>query len=92
MMVQLPPASTTGLAASAGRATMPDFLVALLIALALSAPLLQLWLPPVTGMMALVFAAVWFLARRQIGGYSGDVLGAVQQACEIAVLLTILAR
>jgi adenosylcobinamide-GDP ribazoletransferase len=92
LMVQLPPASSTGLAASAGRATLPDFLIALLIALALSAPLLQLWLPPVIGMMALVFAALWFLARRQIGGYSGDVLGALQQTCEIAVLLTILAR
>jgi adenosylcobinamide-GDP ribazoletransferase len=28
------------------------------------------------------------LARRQIGGYTGDVLGAAQQIGEIAMLLT----
>ena len=36
--------------------------------------------------------ALALLARRQIGGYSGDVLGALQQICEIAILLTILAH
>ena len=44
------------------------------------------------GIAALVFAGaamalVAGLARRQIGGYTGDVLGAVEQAGEIVVLL-----
>ena len=92
LMLVLPPASTTGLAASAGQAGKADFLIAALIAILLSAPLLGLWLAPVVCVMALVFAILALLARRQIGGYSGDVLGALQQTCEIAVLLTILAH
>ena len=92
LMVFLPPASATGLAASAGRAGKADFLIALALAILLTVPLLGFWLIPVLGTAALVFAAMALLARRQIGGYSGDVLGALQQTCEIAVLLAILAR
>ncbi len=92
LMLMLPPASPNGLAASAGQAGKADLMIALLIAIALCAPLLQLWLAPVIGVMLLVFAGIWLLARRQIGGYSGDVLGALQQTCEIAILLTILAH
>jgi cobalamin synthase len=32
------------------------------------------------------------LARRQIGGYTGDVLGAIQQIGEITMLLVAAAR
>jgi len=32
-------------------------------------------------------AALAWLANRQIGGYTGDVLGGVQQVTEIAILL-----
>ena len=32
-------------------------------------------------------AAAALIAQRQIGGYTGDVLGAVQQAAEVAALL-----
>ncbi len=39
----------------------------------------------VTAVAVALFAA---LARRQIGGYTGDVLGAAQQIGEIAMLLT----
>ena len=92
LMRVLPPASATGLAASAGTPAKADFLIAILIAILISAPLLGLWLVPALGVAALVFAATAALARRQIGGYSGDVLGALQQTCEIAVLLTILAH
>jgi len=31
------------------------------------------------------------LARRQIGGYTGDVLGAAEQAAETAILLALAA-
>lgn len=90
LMTILPPASTTGLAASAGRPGKADFLIALILAVALSIPLLSLW--PVLAAAAIVFIAMALIARRQIGGFSGDVLGALQQTCEIAILLTILAR
>jgi adenosylcobinamide-GDP ribazoletransferase len=40
---------------------------------------------------AMVFAAAR-LARRQIGGYTGDVLGAFQQIGEIVMLLAASAR
>jgi adenosylcobinamide-GDP ribazoletransferase len=36
-------------------------------------------------------AGVASLARRQIGGHTGDVLGAVQQAAEVAVLFAVVA-
>jgi adenosylcobinamide-GDP ribazoletransferase len=92
LMIQLPPAGATGLAASAGTPVKADFMIALIIAIFLSAFLLGGWLAPVLGVTALVFIAVAWLARRHIGGYSGDVLGALQQTCEIAILLAILAR
>ncbi|MGB8840787.1 MAG: adenosylcobinamide-GDP ribazoletransferase, partial [Aliidongia sp.] len=39
-----------------------------------------------------VVAGIAMLARRQIGGYIGDVLGAAQQAAEVAVLLVAAAQ
>ena len=36
-------------------------------------------------------AVVAWLAMRQIGGHTGDVLGAVQQSVEVAVLLAVVA-
>jgi adenosylcobinamide-GDP ribazoletransferase len=49
-------------------------------------------LGPATGIAALVLtssavALAGLLARRQIGGYTGDVLGAFQQTGEIVMLL-----
>ncbi|MGA8170007.1 MAG: adenosylcobinamide-GDP ribazoletransferase, partial [Methylocystis sp.] len=41
---------------------------------------------------ALAAYAVTRLAERQIGGYTGDVLGAAQQAAEVAVLLALGAK
>ena len=46
---------------------------------------------PVAWLMALAMAiiavaALAWLAERQVGGFTGDVLGAQQQAAEIAVL------
>ena len=38
-----------------------------------------------------VFAVAGF-ARRQVGGYTGDILGAIEQIGEIAMLLTVSAR
>jgi adenosylcobinamide-GDP ribazoletransferase len=46
----------------------------------------------VAGLFALLVAATVIVAmmgllRHFVGGYTGDVLGAAQQACEVAVLL-----
>jgi cobalamin synthase len=38
-----------------------------------------------------VYAAAAFV-RRQVGGYTGDVLGAFQQIAEIVMLLAVAAR
>ncbi|MFY9832246.1 MAG: adenosylcobinamide-GDP ribazoletransferase, partial [Methylocystis sp.] len=71
--------------------------LALILAGAASAPLLfaglsatQLLSADIAAALA-AFAITW-LAKRQIGGYTGDVLGAAQQAAEIAVLLALSAK
>ncbi len=89
---RLKPARKSGLAVSAGS---PDD-ASLYAALALGGALTLLFLGPVGGFIALVAAlaagfGVMELSRRLIGGYTGDVLGAAQQICEIAVLLAALA-
>jgi len=93
LMRLLEPARSDGLGAAAGRPSRPVALAAGLIgggiALALSEPL--------AGIAALLFTAAALacaamLARRQIGGYTGDVLGFFQQIGEIVMLLVAAAR
>ncbi|WP_342018464.1 adenosylcobinamide-GDP ribazoletransferase [Methyloceanibacter superfactus] len=87
-MLALPRARQDGLAASAGtpppsRAVIAAMLGLLVLALSLgvgAALLTALLLAAVLGFMA-------WLAMRQIGGQTGDVLGAVEQTSEIAILL-----
>lgn len=91
-MAWLPPARRDGLAATAGRPHPARAGAALLIA----ALLALLVLPPAPALLALALAlaaaaAVARLARRRIGGLTGDVLGAMQQLAEIAVLLALVA-
>jgi adenosylcobinamide-GDP ribazoletransferase len=91
VMVSLPQARSDGLAAQAGR---PHPLLA--AAAALIAVLIVIACLGETAPAALLAGvagalAVALLARRQIGGYTGDVLGAVQQGAEIGVLLGVLA-
>lgn len=90
MMAAWVPARRDGLAVSTGRpgggvaATAAGLgLLLLLVCLGLKAALAAL-------ATALCLAAVvWVLARRGIGGYTGDVLGATQQAMELGVLLAV---
>jgi adenosylcobinamide-GDP ribazoletransferase len=92
VMYLLPRARRDGLAHDAGapeRARVVD-------AGTLGVIIVVICLGPVAGLAAIFAAAlattaVGLLARRQIGGYTGDVLGAVQQASEIAILLAFLA-
>jgi adenosylcobinamide-GDP ribazoletransferase len=92
-MALLPPARADGLGATAGR---PRPEVATLAA-AVGAAIALLALGPWRGAAALGLAVAatllaGLLARRQIGGYTGDVLGAFQQLGEIAMLLAASAR
>jgi adenosylcobinamide-GDP ribazoletransferase len=91
VMHYAPLARTDGLAASAGRPSQATMLWALglgaLIALALAG---------FDGVVALVAGAavagaVAWLAQRQVAGVTGDVLGAVQQGSEIAMLIALVA-
>ena len=90
VLATTPPARQDGLGALARAPATDVVLLALAIALF---PLLHYgW-----GLLLLVlvvsasFGLVRHLAMRQIGGFTGDVLGAVQQVSEIAVLLAIVA-
>ncbi len=90
VMVLLPLARQDGLAAATGKPRGRDVLTALVLAGAVAV----LALGPSVGLallgVAVVLAgAVAWLARRQVGGYTGDVLGAVAQFVETAVLLTL---
>jgi len=87
-MMGLTPARPDGLGATAGTPRAGGAIAAALIgaAIALAA------LGPVRGAVALCLTGVIVfamakLARRQIGGYTGDVLGAFQQVGEIVILL-----
>ncbi|MGJ0509608.1 MAG: adenosylcobinamide-GDP ribazoletransferase [Methylocystis sp.] len=90
-LVRLRPARSDGAGSSAATPSPSSLRVAFYIGVALAlAPALGAasLAQAVVGVMASVAAgaAVASFAERQIGGYTGDVLGAAQQAAEIAVL------
>lgn len=92
----LGPARSDGAGASVGRPSGGTLLTASTLALALALLALPLGLPPLgAGLMvaacALAALAVTTLARRAIGGQTGDVVGAAQQGAEIAALLALVA-
>lgn len=88
VMTVLPAARSDGLGAAAGRPDRRRTVTGLVIGC--GAALLMLGLIAGTvGLLAgaAAAAAIGGLARRQIGGHTGDVLGACQQAAEIAALI-----
>jgi adenosylcobinamide-GDP ribazoletransferase len=86
-----PQARADGLAVGAGRPSGKVAVAALLIGLAI----LILAAGPVrgaiAGLAALLGLLILPLARRRLGGITGDVLGAVEQVSEIAILLALVA-
>jgi adenosylcobinamide-GDP ribazoletransferase len=86
VMVSLPQARSNGMAARADRPHPLRAAAAALIAVLIAGALLDQAAPAALLGGAAAALAVARLARRQIGGYTGDVLGAVQQAAEIGVL------
>jgi adenosylcobinamide-GDP ribazoletransferase len=93
MSMNLPYARKDGLAANAGR---PDSCIAATAAgLALALALLTLpWIEALAAAAAAGASAtvVGILAQRQIGGQTGDVLGAAEQIGETAILVLLAAR
>lgn len=91
-MTVMPNARDDGLAASAGRPHPGRAAAGLLVALlstALCLPLpIAIAATVVTGIASVMLLA---LAQRQIGGITGDVLGALQQIVEISCLLAVVA-
>jgi adenosylcobinamide-GDP ribazoletransferase len=92
-LLLLAPARPDGMAAALGAMRSAQGALALLIAVALA----MLLLAPFVALRAIVAAlaaalAVSLLARRNIGGYTGDVLGAAAVLAECAALGLIAAR
>lgn len=91
MMRWLEPARSDGLGAAAGRPAAKHVWTGIVIA-AILCVLLLTWSGVVAMLIAALSAmAVGVLARRQIGGHTGDVLGATQQISELIFLLTLAA-
>ena len=90
-LAALPAARTDGAGAHAGTPTRAGLRAAALLACLAGVPSAALGGPgPALAALvlaALAAAAVTALARRQIGGQTGDVIGAAQQAAEIAACL-----
>lgn len=92
LAIILQPARRDGLGAGMGSPSATT----LAIAVALGTTAMLATAGPARGAMALgagaaaMLAMAW-LARRQVGGYTGDVLGATQQVTEMVMLLTMAA-
>jgi adenosylcobinamide-GDP ribazoletransferase len=89
-MRSMPLATAQGLAVMAGRPTAQGAYVALGLGFAIT--FFAVFLPAaiVAIIVAVVAAAlVGAIAKRQFGGYTGDVLGAIEQVAEIAVLVNL---
>lgn len=83
VMWWLPAARADGQGRSAGAVSGRLCLISVLLGLAAVA-LLQAGAIPVILGMVVAAAIVIFLAKRQVGGFTGDVLGATQQVTEIS--------
>ncbi len=88
----LSPARSDGLGAAAGRPEQQIVLWSCGIAFAASLLALGIRVGVVATLAAAaIMAVIAWLAQRQIGGYTGDVLGAIEQGGEIGALLAIAA-
>lgn len=91
--MNLPYARSDGLAAGAGRPDLSIVVTAAAIAVLLALLLLPFVAALYSTLAAVVGAAgMALLARRQIGGQTGDVLGATEQVAETFILVLLAAR
>jgi len=92
LMRSLPLARSNGLAVEAGKPSAVATYQALGVALLISAFACGPGAALVSLVVAIVAAfLVSEVARRQIGGYTGDVLGAAQEVAQLAILINIVA-
>ncbi len=83
-------ATHTGLGADYGRSTTPlRATIGVASGLAVTALATGWWVAPLAGAALAAAAATGLLARRKIGGISGDVLGAAEQVAECLTLVVI---
>ncbi len=84
---QFAPARSDGITSQAGAVSLVRVFAALVIAAAIGAAVFS---PPIAQMAligAIIAAAgIAYIAKRQFGGLTGDVLGAAEQSAEVAVL------
>jgi adenosylcobinamide-GDP ribazoletransferase len=91
-MYMLKPARKSGLAQRAGSPDQEGWFKALLLGILIG----FLFLGPLGGLLALIAGAsaasfvAWF-CHQQIGGYTGDTLGAGQQSAEVSILIAVAA-
>ncbi|MEN3351498.1 MAG: adenosylcobinamide-GDP ribazoletransferase [Bradyrhizobium sp.] len=93
LSISLPNARSDGLAANAGRPDGTIAAIAVVVALVIAFAVL----PFASALLAAIAAGaavliMAWLAKRQIGGLTGDVLGAAEQVAETAILLLLAAR
>ncbi|MDK3073029.1 adenosylcobinamide-GDP ribazoletransferase [Sedimentitalea sp. JM2-8] len=91
LMAALPHARTGGLSHSVGRPAAGVAALSMILGLALGWAVLGLAIVTPALCAAASVAALGVLARRKIGGQTGDVLGAAQQLAECTILLTLVA-
>lgn len=88
VMTALPHARINGLSRSVGQPSVLTLALAIGLALLLALPSDNYLLIPAAVLSTLICATI---ARIKIGGQTGDILGATQQATETALLLTVVA-
>ena len=86
--MQVPPARRTGLGAGMNALAPEGAVLALTIGFMALVPCDLLVVAFAIALLSAWFGFMRWLSLRQIGGQTGDVLGAVQQGGEIIVLLT----
>jgi adenosylcobinamide-GDP ribazoletransferase len=91
MMFFLPPARSDGLSFTAGQSSATSATIAVVIGVVIVAVCIgPLHALAAVIALAIVLVLVAWLSLRQIGGQTGDVLGAVEQVSEIVILLVAL--
>ena len=85
------PAKTDGQGFAAGKPERASVWAALALAAIIALVTLGFDALPTLAVGAVAAFAMFTFARRQVGGYTGDVLGAIEQVAEIAMLLCLAA-
>ncbi len=89
LMLMLPPARTDGLAEHAGKPTPRQVISALALGVFMLAPLQDVLLLGCALTLMVIFLIMQRLALKHFGGITGDVLGALQQVSEVALLVCV---